>query len=197
MTDLIEIPNKELERIKEDSSPLIRDAESIIVTTEEEAEQASLFLSKVSIVIKEVEDRRTSFTKPINDGLKAINESFKTISVPLMNAKKIVGDKILAWRKEENKRIEVEEERRRKIQEAHAEMGHQVNEPVELQRVAKKIGFAGSKEVWKFKLADFAKLPDKYKVICDTAINQAIREGVRQIDGLDIYKEEVLVTSTR
>ena len=195
MSDIIKVPEKEVEQMRSSSSQLIGQAEGIVVSTETEAEQASLFMAKISQKIKELEDRRTSFTKPINEGLKAINSVYKEISEPLDKAKRIIGDKILAWRRLENEKIAKEEQRRLKIQEAHQEAGHTVNAPVELARVPKKVGFAQTRKVWKWKLESFSQLADDYKMTNDVYINQKVREGVRQIKGLTIYEDEIIGSS--
>lgn len=52
----------------------------------------------------------------------------------------------------------------------------------------------GLRTVWRFELQDFAKVPDKWKILNEVAINQAIRSGdhpVRRIAGLRIYPERV------
>ena len=55
---------------------------------------------------KAIEDKRREYTVPVNDHLKAINEAFKAMTVPLENADKITRGKIMAYRREEERKAQ-------------------------------------------------------------------------------------------
>lgn len=186
------IPKKEIEVIEKESSGLIEQAQSYEIKSGQDVDEASMFLKQVNDSLKRIEEKRLEFTKPLNQSLKAINDTFKLLKAPLEGAKALVGSKVLQWRREEQERIAKEEERRRKIQEAHKEKGHQVSEPIELERPEKKIGNAQTRMVWKWKVIDKNKVPEQFKEINQVAVNAAIRSGTTKIDGLEIYQEEVL-----
>jgi hypothetical protein len=46
-------------------------------------------------------------------------------------------------------------------------------------------------------MVSFSKLSDAYKTTNDVYINQKIREGVREIEGLEIYQEDQLSIVSR
>jgi len=104
----------------------------------------------------------------------------------------LLTGKILDWKRAEDDRLAKEEARRRAIQEAHREAGHEVNAPVVLERPENKIGNTQTRKVWTFRVIDQKKVPDMFKVINSVSVNIAIRDGVRQIPGIDIYQEEQL-----
>ena len=62
-------------------------------------------------LIKEIEDKRTSITKPINEGLRKINALFAMISAPAESAVKVYDAKMLVYRKEQE-RIAAEAQRK-------------------------------------------------------------------------------------
>lgn len=186
------IPQKEIEVIKKESHGLIEQAQNYEIKSGQDVDEASLFLKQINDSLKRIEDKRLEFTKPLNQSLRAINETFKLLKAPLESSKSLLSSKILQWRQAEQKRIAAEEERRRKIQEAHKKKGHQVSEPIELERPEKKIGNAQTRMVWKWRVIDKNKVPEQFKEINQVAVNAAIRSGTTKIDGLEIYQEEVL-----
>lgn len=182
---------KEIQEIKKDTSPLVGLANNINVTNETDAESASQFVKKVSDKIKEIEEKRLSFTKPLNESLNAINTTFRELSIPLASAKTIVANKIISWRRMEQERIEKEEARRRAIQEAHAEQGHKVNAPIVMEKPKTTIANMQIRKIWKFEVTDISKIPTEYLQINSFAVTTAIREGKREIPGIKIYQEEI------
>lgn len=45
------------------------------------------------------------------------------------------------------------------------------------------------RKVWAFRVVDFKKIPTEYLVLNETAVRSAIKEGVRNIEGLEIYQD--------
>lgn len=188
----MEISQKEIQTLEKQVSPLVQEAGNYIIDSIEAIDNASLFLRKVKEAENNLEAKRLEFTAPLNQSLKAINETFRQLKTPLTQARELLTGKILNWKRAETERLAKEEARRRAIQEAHEKAGHQVNAPVVLERPETKIGNTQTRKVWVFKVIDFSKIPDEYKSINQVAVNQAIRDGAREIGGLEIYQEEKL-----
>lgn len=188
----MEISQKEIQVLESQVSPLVKQAGSYVIDSVEAVDTASVFLKQVRDTERSIEDKRLEFTAPLNQSLKAINDTFKKLKEPLEQARALLTNKILDWKKAEAERLFKEEERRRKIQEAHREAGHQVSTPVVLERPENKIGNTQTRKVWTFKVKEFSKIPDVYKVINQVAVNQSIRDGVRDIPGIEVYQEEQL-----
>jgi hypothetical protein len=188
----MEISQKEIQVLENQVSPLVKQADSYVIDSVEAVDVASTFLKKLRETETSIEAKRLEFTAPLNQSLKAINDTFKSLKQPLEEARMLLTNRILNWKRIETERLAKEEERRRKIQEAHLEAGHQVNAPVVLERPENKIGNTQTRKVWTFRVKEFSKIPDVYKVINQVAVNQSIRDGVRDIPGIDIYQEEQL-----
>jgi len=58
-----------------------------------------------------------------------------------------------------------------------------------LEKVASDHGSSTVKMVGKWKVADFAKVPDTYKIINEKMINNMVRDGCREIPGVEIWEE--------
>lgn len=185
--------NNQVAVIEEETSPLLAEVDAYSIESSSDVENVSVFLKKVSDAIKNVEAKRLEFTKPLNQSLKAINSTFKELKRPLEEAKGVLSTKILDWRAIESKRVEKEEARRRKIQEAHKKQGHEVKAPVVMAKPEKTIGNTQVRKVWRSKVVDFSKVPDEYKAIDQVKVNQAVRSGEREISGIEIYQEETMV----
>ena len=184
--------NEQVALIERETSPLLVQVESYSIESSEDVEHASVFLKKISDTIKSVEAKRLEFTKPLNQSLRAINSTFKELKNPLETVRGRLIIRILGWRAAEEQRVLKEEARRRKIQEAHEKQGHEVKAPVVMAKPEKTIGNTQVRKVWRFRIVDFSKVPDKYKAIDQVLINQAIRLGTRGIVGLEIYQEETM-----
>lgn len=95
MTDLqkIEIPQE----VKTGTSELVAYAAELKITSPEEATVAGEKLSQISELLKVIEDKRTSITKPINASLKTLNAMFKNLSEPLKIVDAQIREKVLAF----------------------------------------------------------------------------------------------------
>ena len=177
----MEITQKEIQTIEGQISPLIEQADGFIIDSIEAIENVSPFLRRIKDMEKVIEDKRIEFTKPLNQSLKAINETFKKLKEPLVQARTLLTGKILNW-----KRIEAE-----RIANIASKVGIKIK-PVEPEKIESKIGNVQTRKVWTWQVTNWEKVPDEYKELDTVAINQAIRDGVRDIKGLKIYQEEKL-----
>ena len=188
----IEIPQKEIQVLERQVSPLVKQAGDYVIDSVQSVDNASIFLKKVKDAENNLEVKRLEFTAPLNQSLKVINGTFRALRIPLEQARGLLTSKILTWKRAETERLVKEEARRRAIQEAHEKAGHEVKAPVVLERPEAKIGNVQTVKVWKWKVSEFSKLDDAYKITNDVYINQKVREGIRDIKGLEIYQDERL-----
>lgn len=209
----MEIAKQEIMTMEDQVLPLMVQAEKYEVDSAEMVDEASVFLKKVRDTEKAIEAKRLEFTAPLNQSLKALNDTFKKLKEPLDDAKRLVTNKILVWRKVEAERVRIEEEARRKaeeekvrkIQEAlKAEVDAKKKQEIikeiikteepkpVIEQPKNKIGNVQTRKVWTYKVIDDSKVPDEYRAVVPQLVNQAIRDGVRDIPGLKIYQEEKL-----
>jgi type I site-specific restriction endonuclease len=188
----MKISTKEIQTLEKQVSPLVKQAGGYTINSVEAVDEASLFLKKVKDTERNLEIKRQEFTAPLNQSLKAINKTFRELRTPLEQARHLLTNKILTWKRAETERLAKEEARRRAIQEAHEKAGHEVKAPVVLERPENKIGNTQTRKVWTFAVVDFSKVPDDFKVINPKEVNISIHMGVRNIPGIKIYQEEQL-----
>lgn len=194
----VELQEVELKNIEVQISPVIDKANRYVIETVKDVEESSAFLKEIKDMEKVIEDKRITFTKPLNESLKNINDTFKKMRQPLEQARDLLTRKILTWKRIESERVAAEQAAYRKIQEAEAELCRLQNkpvveeEPITIAPVVNKIGNMQTVKRWTFEIIDFSKVPDDYKSLNNTEVNGAIRSGIRDIPGLKIYQEESL-----
>jgi len=187
---LVKIPTDKVEEFEQTKISVVAQAKEIQVSDANDVRDASVFLKKVKDSIKNIDTFRLSLTKPLHDAKKQLDARFKELTTPLKQAGSEVSRKIVDWKRAEDAKI-AELERRRKIQEAHVERGHEAKTEIEeVIQEPNTMGHAQFRKVWVFEITDFSKISDKYKQINKVAVNQAIRNKIRNIEGIKIYQED-------
>jgi len=184
------VPVEVVQKAESDAALMSQQAESILVTTTEQEEEAYLALRQIKQAIKTIEDKRKEITKPLNASLKATNSMFKKLAQPFVEADGIVREKVMDFRQEQEEKAQKELERREKIQAAHKKKGHEIHEIIEPEAEVSKVTTVAKR--WTFEVVDVNKVPREYLVLDNVAVNKAVRNGVREIDGLDIFQVEGL-----
>lgn len=194
--------SKEVVEIESRNIDIITKADRQEIISQSDVDNANIILKHLSNQLKMIEQKRKTFTQPLNQSLKEINNTFRELVRPLQSAKDILDQKVMAWRREEQEKIRIEQERiakeqerRRKIQEAHKEKGHEVSEPVVMTKPEplRTTDTTTTRKDWKHEILDEAKIPREYLVIHEGKIREAIRRGVREIPGIRIYQKETMV----
>lgn len=185
----------EIIAISEKMAPVLIQVDEVKVTNEDEAAKASMFLAKLKTSHDIVEKKRLSFTAPLNASLKEINGFFNPVRDAIKAKMNILGGKIIAWKTAEDQKIAKEEARRQAISDKAAEKrGEENTKVVEVERVEKTIGLTTTKKVWTWELEDEKAIPREYLLVNGIMLNQAIRDGVRDIPGVKIYQKDILST---
>lgn len=192
----------EVTEISQKMDPVLVQADQFVVTTEDEAAEASIFLAKLKQSQDVIEKKRLSFTAPLNQSLKEINGFFKPITDAIKEKRDILGGKIIAWKTAENEKIAKEEARRQAISDKASEKRGEVENTkvVEVERVEKTIGLATTRKgPKKFKVIDFKLIPEEFKMVDEIKLNAFIRDKNNEeisytIPGIEIYQEDILAT---
>jgi len=196
------IKKQELVEIENSNNDIAIQAVNQWIVSQADVDKANIILRNIAKQMKAIEKKRKRFTQPLNQSLREINSTFKELVKPLEIAKDILTQKVMDWRdaekqkrQAEQERIEKEEARRRKIQEAHKEKGHEVSEPIVMAKPKplKETDTTHIRKVWKFEIIEMAKIPREYLMVNKSFIREAIRDGVRIIPGIRIYQEETMV----
>lgn len=203
--DDVTVVNLYLEAVK-----MLDYAKGRVISTNEDLKPATEDLSLIANYKKAIEEKRKEYTVPIREKLDLVNEAFKELMAPVLEADKITRDKILWFHNEQNRlREEAERIEAEKLRLAQAEMElkgeHTVDlEPVEKpevvpDRIRTQVGDAGTMDVWKYEVVDFALVPDEFKVVDHTMLGAIARKhhDAKQVPGIRFYSEKTLRVNTR
>lgn len=179
-------------------------AQSRVIATNDDVKAATDDLTLIAKLKRTLEDKRKEYTGPINTHLKAINEAFKMLMAPVEQADQLTRSKILAYRQEQDRKArEVEEINRLRMEAAQREAAMnngEIKEPVQIVEapipVVNKVyvpgGTLGIMKVRKYRVVDFALLPNQYKIENSALLNKVVKAGIPSIPGVQIYEEETL-----
>lgn len=196
------------------------------IATPEQEERATEFLAQAKRRFKIVDERRKKYVKPLKEHIDMINADFKTILEPLEKCESIVKKGMAAYRNsvefkaKEAERIEAE----RRMAQAARDVRNEglTNETLENAReagkalqeasveapktVAVQSGAARFRKEWKFEIVDRDKLPVRVredvlklafeKGLYDQVIRGMVKAGHREIEGVNIWEENVPVIRT-
>lgn len=178
-------------------------AEARVIQSDGDIKVATDDLSIIARLKKAIEEKRKEYVGPINEHLKSVNDAFKNFAEPLNQADSITRQKILDYRKEQE-RIRREQERinqlRMEAARAEMELKGELTESVKVVEVAPEApahyrtesGTLGKFMVRKWELVDFNLVPGEYKMLNEVLIGKLVRSGLKTIPGIRIYEEETL-----
>ena len=196
MTDDVMNKEQKLLAINDDVSKVVDESNRIEITDDISLQGASEFLIQVVARRKRVDDIRQFFVRPLNDQVKNINGEFKKATEPLSDIELSVKTKILDYRTLEAKRIEKENAKKEKENSERAtDEPMKVGEGIEIAEVQQNaiqttVGSIRTRKVWTYKIESKSKIPKKYWIINERAINDAVKQGARKIAGVKIFQEE-------
>ena len=198
-------PQAALQIVEKEVPSLQKRAESIQLTDQASLEFATETASIASRLLKKLEEKRQELVTPLNEEVRVINAQFKKAGEPLEAIKKAVKAKLASYmdeqdrkRREEEARLKrlADEQRKRELEEAAKNRPAAPTVALAIptakapeQTIQSQTGAASTKKVWKWKLVDIAKVPQPVLRTNDVEINAAIRDGKREIPGLEIYQE--------
>lgn len=175
---------------------MVERATNYQIVSDEVYNEAGKVISWISQAKKKVEERRKFFTQPLNNQIKKINELFKTYSIPFEQSDKIMRDKMLIYRQEQEKKRLIEEQKMRKEAEKIAKKEKvpvsEVVASMETKETVLATDKTTVKKIWTFEIIDENKIPREYLVADETKIRKAIIGGMRKIDGIKIFEKEII-----
>lgn len=105
-------PDRALFKLAEDSLAKARDAK---IATEADMLGASEDLKTIKGLQKQVEDKRTAITEPLNKALKAVNDLFRAPAQWLKDAEDTRKRQMLTWRQDQERKAAEEQRRQEEI----------------------------------------------------------------------------------
>ncbi len=137
---------------------------------------------------KSIEIKRKELTEPLRSQTVKINDHAKKLTDPLDIIIDVANAKANAYQRhlEEVKRLEDE-----KLKAAASIFDAQDEIYIApMEKIIRGDGaIAVTKTEKKFRLVDITKVPEKYLMVDEKAINQALKMGINEIPGVEIYEE--------
>lgn len=175
---------------------------ALSVDSQEDVTKATEELTIIANLKKELTATQREWTRPIVAYRDSILGVFKSVEAPLLEADQLLRGKVLAYQAQVRKDAE-EAERIRVLEEQVARDKAALNgtPAVAVEAVAVptpqpttkgELGDSGQVMITKYRVEDFGKLPDKYKLPNDTLIGKLVRAGETDIPGVLIWKELTL-----
>ena len=131
-----------LAQITKDVSNIVKVGQAITIKTAEHMTEATDFLGQIKARQKRIEELRLSFTKPMNEALRNINNEFKKASEPLERIERAVKMEMTKYHNSEAEKIrkaqEKEAEKQRKEFEKEQERKRKEIEKSNLTKKAQK-----------------------------------------------------------
>ncbi len=146
--------------------------EAMPVATEEDHAFAGEVLLMVKAQWKELEEKRTAVTGPINEALKELNSWFKPVQAPLKEAERILKEKISAFiiaRKAANEAAMLAAAQAAQAGDGKAALVH-----VGAIQEAPKVAGISVKEVWDFEVVNLDEVPREYLMVDERKVREAI-----------------------
>ena len=187
-------------------SEMVESAKAHTVTDMATNETAVAMAGQAKAITARIEKLRKSIVDAPNQFVKSVNNFAKQYTGKLADIESNLKTKINRYQVEQQRaRIEAQrraDEEAKKLQ----EMVNQESKAAGLEPVVVAApvipaavvtrtdnGSASLRKVWAWKLVNFNMVPDELKTINDKAVNQAVKSGVRNIPGIEIYEESQTV----
>jgi ribosome-associated translation inhibitor RaiA len=156
------------------------------------AEEAISFAGEARKMQKRIDGTRLKITEPYRDFVGEINSLAKKYTERLDKVSEIVESKITIWRQEETKKMSAVDIS------AALESGEEMSITIQdNSKVRAANCTAFERDIWKYEVKDIFEVPIDYLEIADNSVKLAIKNGLRDIPGLRIYKETVTQLRSR
>jgi len=182
---------------------LMETAFELSVDTESSNENAVSIGTTAKALLKKIEDQRKELISEPSEFVKSVNSFCKIFTEKLQGIEDLMKQKIAQYRA-------VLEQRRREAELAAKKTANDLQKKLDLEAKEKgtepvkveapvipkqetvtrsETGSAYGRKVWTFKIIDVQSVPREYLVVSDSLLRDAVRAGVRNIPGVEIFEE--------
>lgn len=188
---------KKITVIEKKLSPIAEEAQTLPIENEASMRTATILLSKLNQFNDNIKEEKEKVTKPLNEALRAERNRWKPVETMYENAifslrSKMTKYQTLFVRRNSDK----EQAIANRIGEGKGKLTLETasKKLSELPRIQKEISTeAGSitfKEIRKFKIIDFSKIPRNYLILDDQLVREAMKSE-EKIPGIEFYTEQI------
>lgn len=185
--------------LKESVDLFLYENQNITISTREQYLSSGDILKQIKNRIKSLEEQRVSYTRPLDESKKKIMSDFKEVIEPLEQLEGRIKSSMIVWASAEQKRLDEEQKKieAEAIKNATINKVSEIVVPVVNTSVKTQRGTVSTNTIvkrWVYRIVDEMKIPREYLAADTSKIWQAVRGGVRNIEGTEIYQEDTLVT---
>lgn len=195
-------------KFEADRNGIVAEAEAFQIAKQDDCTAANLVLKTLRAKEKAITSALEEILIPQRKAIDALRQLKRDLLAPFEAGRRILTEKVMGWRAEENSRIalaaakaEAEEQRRRKIQESHAQRGHEVSAPIEVPRPEPLAARDTTRTQTRcnYTVVNFGAVPDDYKELNRGAVRTAMGERdengkpVTEIPGIEWVADEILI----
>jgi len=194
----------------EEALRLLEYAKKRVIASLEDNKAASDDLTIISRLKKAMDAKKREKLEPSKVEAESIRETYNYLMDPILAAEKLTKDKMLAYDADQRRiRAAQEEINRKRLEAAQEEMKlkGEITESVNLVEVMPEapktvktmMGTSGMKENWKWRVINFALVPDEHKMINPATLTPAAKsyKDQRTIPGIEIYNDPIIATRAR
>jgi hypothetical protein len=201
----LETARKRFEYAEAMISAMAEEVKEMVVENDGTAQLAVQFTGRVKTLFNKLEAERKEITKPALQYQKAVKALADTFTTKLKKiekeAKAKIGDyqykKELERRKEEERQRKAREELQKKVEKEAKEAGveapkFEMAPPIKEEKTVTRAEDGTSafiKKPWKGTITDPTLVPREYCEPSQKLINQAVKQGIREIPGVEIKQE--------
>jgi len=199
-----EIDLHQFSHLQNDIDTLTDKCIDIVISTSENLSYAKDLAKQAREISKWIEDKRKEVTKPLLDKKKELDTFAKDLISGLNDSTADLRGQILNYEMKLEAERQVELERIEAEKQAEIEKLEKIESPVLKQELITEIENKKTGEIthlekstslrktWTFKIENENHIPREYLIPDERKIKQAIKEGIREIQGLVIFEKTSL-----
>lgn len=220
MDNVIEMPvidTKKAETAVTEANVVLDSAKSVVIKTPEQANQAGDWRNKIKAKLKQLDAERKELTKPLDEVKAKIMDKYRPATEALDAAYKLFDRALVKWlddqeaiRREQQRKLDEEAEKKRKSAEAKAaEFAAKGNDKkadewaekaettvAPVVAAAPKVEGMTFRDDWDFEITNSTIIPRQFMIPDEKSIRQYVKatKGKSPIEGVRIIPKKVAVT---
>lgn len=176
---------REIEKFSKDVMFLLNSHASFPIESIEESGAALEMVGRAKDLCKKIEDRRKELIAPSRKFIAVVNDSAKILSEKLEHFENMITLNLAAWyAKLEQDAIDAKNHAR----ELSKTLGMDIYVPDAPKTLSNEHAVASMKTKWRWAIPNEDAVPREYLMVDAGKIDKAIKAGIRQIPGVDIYE---------
>lgn len=161
-----------------------------VITSQEEYDATYEIGKKVATLLKNIDTKEKSITKPINDSLKEIRNLFKPFKTQVESVSDELKKRRQLFIQAEEAKKQIEEERiAKRVEKGTMREDTAVTKLATIEET-KTDTRGGMTSVLRVKVLDIKLIPAEYLIVDESKIKQAYRDGVT-VEGVECFYEKV------